>query len=88
MDQLLFEAQELSKDFVSSGGIFSRKTHSIRAVDKIDLQIQPGETLGLVGESGCGKTTVARLMMRLTEPTNGSLRFKGADLLAMGPQEM
>ncbi len=88
MDQLLFEAQELSKDFVSSGGIFSRYTHSIRAVDKIDIQIHQGETLGMVGESGCGKTTVARLMMRLTEPTNGSLRFKGDDLLAMGPKEM
>ena len=88
MDQLLFEARDLSKDFVSSRGIFSRETHSIHAVDKIDIQIQQGETLGLVGESGCGKTTVARLLMRLTKPTNGSLRFKGDDLLAMGRKEM
>ncbi len=88
MDQLLFEAQGLSKDFVSSGGIFSRKTHSIRAVDNINIQIHQGETFGLVGESGCGKTTVARLMVRLTEPTSGSLRFMGADLLVMDPKEM
>jgi len=60
----------------------------IRAVDDVSLDIQPGETLGLVGESGSGKSTLGRLILRLIEPTSGSIRFEGRDLLAVGSRQM
>jgi len=88
----LFEIRNLTKIFPQSeslfGGMAGKKTSGIRAVDDVSLDIHAGETLGLVGESGSGKSTLGRLILRLIEPTSGSIRFEGRDLLAADRGEM
>lgn len=69
-------------------GLLGRTLGTVRAVDGVDLAVRRGECLALVGESGSGKTTVARCALRLIEPTDGSVRFDGEDLLALGPREL
>ena len=69
----------------ADGGACSPKPARIRAVDDVSFDIARGETLGLVGESGCGKTTTGRLTLRLVEPTSGSISFDGVDVLALPP---
>ncbi len=69
-------------------GLFSRVSAWVKAVDDITLQVNHGETLGLVGESGCGKTTVGRSILRLMEPTAGEIKFEGENLLALTPREL
>jgi oligopeptide transport system ATP-binding protein len=76
----LVEVKELYKWFPIRSGILSRTVGHVRAVDGVSLSIQRGETMGLVGESGCGKTTLARTLVRLTNPTKGSIFFDGADV--------
>lgn len=78
----LVEVKGLTKHFASSGG------HIVRAVDGVDLAIEKGETLGLVGESGCGKSTIGKLILRLIEPTDGKIRFDGCDLSSLGKNDM
>ena len=75
----LVQVEHLSEFFPISGGILQRKVAEVKAVDDVSFTIRRGETLGLVGESGCGKTTVGRLLLRLIEPTGGTIRFGGVD---------
>ena len=74
------EALHLTKHFPVRGGFLARETAVVRAVDEVSFSIEPGRTLGLVGESGCGKTTTAKLVLLLEQPTAGMIRFEGRDL--------
>jgi len=76
----LLEVKNLKVHFPVKHGVFSRVRESVKAVDGVSFHIEPGETLGLVGESGCGKTTLGRAIVRLVEPTAGSILFEGDDL--------
>ena len=84
----LIEVRNLKKYFPVKKGVFSRVVAHVRAVDDISFAIAPGETLGLVGESGCGKTTAGRALLRLVEPTSGEVLYNGANLLALSPDQM
>jgi ABC-type oligopeptide transport system ATPase subunit len=85
----LLEIRNLTKIFPLGESAFGRKAKGeVRAVDDVSFDIHQGETLGLVGESGSGKSTLGRLILRLIEPTAGSVRFEGRDLLAASPTEM
>jgi len=83
----LLRVADLVKHY-ESGGLFARPGPPVRAVDGVSFEIARGETLGLVGESGCGKSTVGRTILRLQEPTSGSATFDGADLFALGRVEL
>jgi peptide/nickel transport system ATP-binding protein/oligopeptide transport system ATP-binding protein len=76
----LVEVRDLVKHFPIRGGVLSRTVAVVQAVDGVSFDIRRGETLGLVGESGCGKTTVGRLLLRLIEPTAGTIRFDAVDI--------
>jgi peptide/nickel transport system ATP-binding protein/oligopeptide transport system ATP-binding protein len=77
----LVEIRDLAKHFpITRGIVFQKKVGAVRAVDGISFDIERGETLGIVGETGCGKSTTARLVMRLLEPTQGEIRFDGEDI--------
>ncbi|HET9851347.1 MAG TPA: ABC transporter ATP-binding protein, partial [Candidatus Limnocylindrales bacterium] len=83
----LVEVRNLVKHFPVRGGLLQRTVAQVQAVDDVDLEIHQGETLGLVGESGCGKTTVGRLILRLIDPTSGSIHFDGVDISNLrGPE--
>ena len=84
----LVEVRGLRTWFPVRSGVISRVVGHVRAVDGVDLTIRQGETLGLVGESGCGKSTLGRSILRLVEPTAGEVRFKGRDILRLGPRAM
>ena len=84
----LLEAKNLVKHFVGTRSVFGRPTAFVRAVDGVSFSVKAGETLALVGESGCGKSTVSRLVLRLIEPDQGEISFEGRDLLAMGASEL
>jgi peptide/nickel transport system ATP-binding protein len=82
----LVEVEHLSEFFPIVGGVLQRKIAEVRAVDDVSFSIRRGETLGLVGESGCGKTTVGRVLLRLIEPTGGRIVFDGKDITSLrGP---
>jgi oligopeptide/dipeptide ABC transporter ATP-binding protein len=76
----LLRVRGLTKHFPVRGGVFDRRTATVKAVDGVDLDVYPGETLGVVGESGCGKSTMARCIVRLLAPTAGSIEFEGRDI--------
>jgi len=87
-EQALLEVRDLKKLFPVRKGILSRTVGLVRAVDGVSFHIAPGETLGLVGESGCGKTTVGRSLLRLIEPTSGQVFFDGVNLLELDREEL
>jgi len=89
MTQPLLKIEGLKKYFATTtGGAFSKSKAIVRAVDGIDLEIYPGQTIGLVGESGCGKTTAGRTILKLYEPTEGRITFEGRDITKLSPKEM
>src|SRR2546423_15573868 len=84
----LLEVKNVTVHFPVKHGVFSRVRAFVKAVDDVSFTIEPGETLGLVGESGCGKTTLGRAIVRLTEPTGGSILFEGEDLAGMSRSQL
>ncbi|MCK6487217.1 MAG: ATP-binding cassette domain-containing protein [Planctomycetes bacterium] len=83
MSEPLLEVRELVKHFPVRGGAFAKSPGAVRAVDGVSFDIAAGESLGLVGESGCGKSTTGRCILRLIEPTGGSVRFQGQELMGL-----
>ena len=85
---VLLEARNLKKHFpVTRGVLISRTTGWIKAVDGLSFHIRVGETLGIVGESGCGKSTTAKMLLMLEEPTEGSILYQGQDIRLSGPEQ-
>ncbi|HNO94297.1 MAG TPA: dipeptide ABC transporter ATP-binding protein, partial [Anaerolineales bacterium] len=84
----LLVVDNLVKYFPVRTGLFQRVTAWVQAVDKVSFAVKKGETLGMVGESGCGKTTVGRTLLRLIEPTSGNVTFEGKDVLKLNQREL
>src|SRR5918999_1847173 len=85
----LLEVENLVKHFpIKAGVLFDREIGRVRAVDDVSFAIAAGETLGLVGESGCGKSTLCRTVLRLLEPTSGSVRFEGTEIATVSRREL
>ncbi|KAA2252470.1 dipeptide ABC transporter ATP-binding protein [Solihabitans fulvus] len=84
----LLEVAGLHKHFPIRGGLLTRRTGAVRAVDGVDFSIEAGRSLGLVGESGCGKSTTGRLVARLLEPTGGAVRYRGEDIAHASRREL
>jgi ABC-type glutathione transport system ATPase component len=87
-DDLLLEVRELRKSYAVSSGVFAQSSRRALAVDGVSFGIVRSETLGIVGESGCGKTTLARMLLRLIEPDGGAIRFRGQDWLGARGTEL
>lgn len=84
----LLELKEVKHYYAQRGGLFKRKIDEVKAVDGVDLAVYPGEAVGLVGESGCGKTTLARTILRVIGPTAGSITLDGNELTGLSPKEL
>jgi peptide/nickel transport system ATP-binding protein len=87
-DDVLLSVRGIQVHFPIRRGVLGRQVGAVRAVDGVDLDVRRGETFGLVGESGCGKSTLGRAVLRLVEPTAGSIDFDGTDLRALGTEDM
>jgi len=84
----LLEVRGLTKHFPVRGGVLLRRIGDVHAVDAVSFSVRRGETLGVVGESGCGKSTVGKTLLRLLEPSAGSIFFEGRDITHLGPAEL
>ncbi len=84
----ILEATDLKKVFTSRSGFFNPKTVHVRAIDGVSFSVQPGESFGLVGESGCGKSTVGRCLLQLIAPTSGEVHFQGESVTRASPQHL
>jgi oligopeptide/dipeptide ABC transporter ATP-binding protein len=84
----LVSVRNLRKEFPIRRGVLSRQVGAVKAVNDVSFDVARGETLGVVGESGCGKTTTGRTILRLIEPTSGEIRFEGRDVRSMGTSEL
>jgi len=87
-ENVLLEAKNVVKYFPIKGGVLLKEIASVKAVDDVSLSIKEGETVGLVGESGCGKTTFGRAILRLEEPTSGDVFFEGQNILKADKKQM
>ena len=88
MSDILLEVEDLKKYFPVSGGLLSSQKEVVRAVDGVSFSISKGETFSMVGESGCGKTTTGKTILRLIEPTAGNIFLKGTDVMALDGQAL
>ena len=88
LTQTLVKVENLKKHFPIKGGVLGKTIGEVKAVDGLSFSIYKGETLGLVGESGCGKSTTGRLLLRLLEPSEGEIHFEGKDLRSLSSREM
>lgn len=88
MTENILEVKNIKKYFPIKTGLLMRETGQVKAVDDVSLNVRRGETLGLVGESGCGKSTLGRTLIRLYEPTAGSIQFEGKDFLGVKGEEL
>src|SRR6185295_15335660 len=86
--ETLMEVRDLYKHFPIHAGFFRRQVGAVKAVDGVSFDVLRGETLGLVGESGCGKSTTARLLLRLVDPTSGSVTFDGREIANIKGREL
>jgi len=84
----LLEVTDLVKHYAVRGGVLRRRVGTVHAVDGVSFSVGKGETLGLVGESGCGKSTVARSVLRLVEPSSGAIKLNGIDIIGLSKAEM
>jgi oligopeptide/dipeptide ABC transporter ATP-binding protein len=87
-EDALLEVHNLVKHFPSGGGLFSKPKVWLKALDGISIRVRKGESIGIVGESGCGKTTLGRLVLRLLEPTSGKITFNGEDITRLNRSQM
>ena len=88
MADVLLKVKNIKKYFPIRTGLFARKTGDVKAVDDVSFEVYKGETLGIVGESGCGKSTTGRVIMRLQEATEGSIEFQGVELTKLSDEKM
>lgn len=88
MSEIILEAKNIKKHFPIKKGFFLKEVASVKAVDDVSFTIKKGETLGLVGESGCGKSTLGRTLIRLYEPSAGTIEFEGTNFLALKGEEL
>lgn len=86
--EVLLSVRDLTKYFPIRGGLFSQVVGNVKAVDGVSFDVKKGQTLGLVGESGCGKTTTGRAVLRLVEPTSGQIIFEGRDITQLPKREL
>src|SRR5579884_616620 len=84
----LIDVKGLKVHFPIKGGLLNRTVAQVKAVDGVDLFVKRGETLGLVGESGCGKSTTGRAILQLIKPTSGSVKLNGVELTKLSPNEI